>query len=1220
MTDMILAVRITADGAQLVGQMSAAQAEALKLKQSMSGAATGTNEMARASDGAARASRSAAAEARAQAAAQVEVERAARRAAAEQRKQEQAVLSSLSRQKQGYQQVGFQAQDFFTQIASGTSPMQAFAQQSGQFTQALQIIGGEATGSKGKMAAFAGFLAGPWGIALGVALPLVTLLASALFDTGSAADTAKTSSIDFTDALDARRTAVENFTSAIDQLSGATRGLINAQSLLLDNTREFAADAITNLDGQIARLDQRIASYAALRRSGVNEFFRGQPAEIALIPGLLRQRNNLVAQRDDARRSFARAQTAFETRQVVEGSDPIAGERAQIERERAALQQRRSYTIANQSSVPLAGQPALPFLSEAEFRQQLRTLDQRNDELERRQRQNNRTGRPRRDRSPEVEARRQAAELERVRDFGLRAADAVARINDRWSEQPSLVQQANEATRDLNNIIRDAQERLQTRGLGAEEVAALNQVIADARTGLTAVQDGLTRPFREMVEAADRQLQLQLLVVTGREREAEVLSRVLRLQDQGVQVTAAQRAEIERIVENEERINALLDRRDEIIGAYQQSLGDLRGSLEDLFSGGNIADFGRDLLENARRLRGRLLVEQLFGDGFRNLEQQVRRQTGLEGAVDALDTQTRGAADSMGNAGAAAQALANSLSSAASQTGAASGPFNSAVAQDTARFLDDMQQRIAAFDRAFGESMYVDDGSDIVVPGRRAASEKSLSKERQPTLTTMRPNEYFREIARVLASPIIDQLTRLDETLGTRLAGRLGGVIQGGIEGFLTAGPVGGVLGALRGIEGLPDNISAGLDKAFKGAQTGQQVDQLFGALGIKSSKTGATLGGAIGGAVGGPIGEIVGSILGGITGGLLKSAKKGSATITNVTSDPTVTGNSNQFKQQANALATSVQDTLQNIADQLGGQVGNFAVSIGVRDGKVRVDPTGRGITKVKKGALDFGEDSEGALRAAVIDAISDGGVDGLSAAIQKALRSSTDLDRALREALKVQAVEDIVGGLGSTLERQFRAFEAQAKDRLRIATQYGFDVTKIEARNAEDRAKLVDQILGDRIGSLQQLLQDFKFGDLFEGSAADRRTALIIERNKAKADAEAGVDGAAQRLADLSRQLVETSRDAFGTAGPEFASDRAEAISAAERVIQIENDRIREAQETAQATRVASEQTNTLLNEQNDMMARLLAQFEGASGFGSEIVRQALIASDQVGRQVEL
>lgn len=1182
MTEMLLAVRITADGTPLVRQLSLAKDETARLKQAMSGTAGGADELTRSTQGLGQAQRAAAADARAQAAAQAEAARSARAAAAEQRRQEQAVLSSLARQKQGYQQAGFQVQDFFTQIAAGTSPMQAFAQQSGQFAQSLQIIGGEATGSKGKMAAFAGFLAGPWGIALGVALPLVTLLTSALFANGEAAEEADKASEALSNRLSDMATFFDLATGAVNRQNDA----------LVANARLKRLDQIDDIRAEQANRNRRIRELTLDSVRSTPRFggtFGNDTGRVTFASPNRDLSDALAAAGRDQREVDAVLLRFSRSRSTNAG------------RAREILELRTSGAAAAQDLARLNLEEGS--LGSGNLANQLRT------------RGRTRTQRP--DRSAEVAARRQAAELERVRDFGLRAADAVARINDRWSEQPSLIQQANEATRDLNVIIRDAQERLQTRGLGAAEVAALNAVIADARTGLTAVQDGLTRPFRDMVEAADRQQQLQLLVVQGREREAEVLARVNDLQDKGVTVTAEQRAELERIVANEERINALLDKRDEIIGAYQQSLGDLRSSLEDLFSGGSLAEFGRNLVDNARRLRGRLLVEQLFGDGFRNLEQQVRRQTGLEGAVTALDLQTRGAATAMGSAGDAATALANSLSAAATQTSQATTPFDSSLARDTEQFLSDMQQQIDRWWRDNIDELTTreDVGDDIRVA---APPRPDAPESRQATLTTMRPQDYFREVARVLASPIIDQLTRLDETLGTRLAGKLGSVIEGGIEGYLSAGPVGGVLGALRGIEGLPDNLSKGLDKAFKGAQTGQQIDQLFGTLGIKSSNTGATLGGALGGAIGGPVGEIVGSILGGIVGGALKSAKRGSATITNVTDDASIRGNNRAFEQQAAGLASTVQDTLANIAEQFGGQVGSFAVSLGVRDGNVRVDPTGRGITKTRNGAIDFGEDSQAALRAAILDAISDGGIDGISAAIEEALSSSKDLDRAVREALKVQAVEDIIGGLGSTLERQFRQFEAQAKDRVRIATEYGFDVVKIEERNAEDRKKLVDQLLEDRVGSLRQLLKDFSFGDLFEGSAADRRAALETEINAARSDAEAGVDGAAGRLADLLRQRAETSREAFGTAGPEFASDRADAISSAQRIIDIENERIRLAQETATATRAASEQTNVLLNEQNDMMAQLLAQFERGGGVASEQIRTAIIAAD-VSRQVQ-
>lgn len=1163
MTEMVLAVRITAEGAQLVGQLTKAQTEALGLKRALDETASGSNNASRASDNLARSQRQQAAEARAAAA-------AARSAAAEQKRAAQEVASSLARQRQGYQQVGFQAQDFFTQIASGTSATQAFAQNSGQMAQALQILGAEAQGGKGKMASFASFLAGPWGIALGVALPLVTLLASKLFETAEGARDANDATAD----LARRQTELANFFNL------ATGAIIEQNQALIQNAALKAEQRVDELEAR--RAQRRQEARDIVRRSGefqVTGFEENVAPDGSIVRTAVRGRSSDLA--SVVRRA---------------GRDPAAMARAL----RALAQ---SGSLAAPDAARLSDLLALEVREEEELTQQRARVASFNAGVLDPSLRESRTSGPGRSgaggRGSDT-ARAQQRQADQLENFAERTADAIARINDQWSDQPTLIQRANEATRDLNAIIRDAQERLEQRGLGAEQVAALRKTIADATASLGIIQSGLTRPFREMLEDADRQLDIQRLLVAGREREAEVLSRIQRLQDQGVEVTAEMRSEIERVVDAEERINMLLDKREAIIGAYKDAIGDLRGDLEELFSGGSIGDFATNIRKNARRLQGRLLTEQLFGDGLRNLEQQVRRQSGLEGAVSALDGDVREAASAMATAGKAATKMANSINRAAN---AIANPATTAsLASD-----DALGATLAGYLAKVRRNGLIDaDNDDIVVNGSRRAPKTS---------------DIYRQMASVLIGPLTPLFKRLDETIDTRLGSRIASGLTQGIAGYMQAGPVAGVLGLAQGSNLFRGRAGELVGRGFAGAQTGAQVDQTLGMFGIRSSSTGAQLGGALGGAVGGPLGEIVGSLLGGIVGGALRSAKRASATITNTTGDASVRGNNAAFRQQSSALATSVQDTLANIAEQFGGTVGNFAVSIGVRDGNLRVDPTGQGRTRTRRGAIDFGEDSQGAIRAAILDAIADGGIEGVSAAVQRALRSSSSLERGLKEALKVQEVEEIIGGVGSTLQRQFRLFEAQARERLRIAEEYGFDVVKIEERNAEDRKKLIDQILGDRVGPLQQLLEDLRFGDLFEGSAADRRAALLGQVAQARADAEAGVEGAAGRLADLSRQLVETSRDAYGTAGPEFAGDRAQAISAAERVIELENERIRQAQATAEATRAATERTADLMDENNELLARIAASIDalppGDPLLGASVVR---FPFDTITRQVEL
>ena len=461
----------------------------------------------------------------------------------------------------------------------------------------------------------------------------------------------------------------------------------------------------------------------------------------------------------------------------------------------------------------------------------------------------------------------------------------------------------------------------------------------------------------------------------------------------------------------------------------------------------------------------------------------------------------------------------------------------------------------------------------------------------------LRPEAYSALLARTLAKPFVDGLNALGDQIGSKLPGKIGGALQSGLQGYLESGPVGAVLGfagsAAKSIFGAQSKIGALFDQASAGAAQGSQVAQIGASLGIRTSQNGGALGGALGAVSTIPGGQLIGSIIGSIIGGLFHKTKTGVATITGVDSDPRLSGNNNDFKSQAGSAAGGVQSALQKIADQLGGEVGNFAVSIGIADGKYYVDPKGKGNLDTRRGALGFGTDGTAAVTAAVFDAISDGGVTGLSAAVQRALHSSSDLDRSLREALKVQQVEDIVGGLGATIGRQFKTFEAQAKERVRIAGQYGFDVLKIEEKNAEDRKALADKILSDRVGSLQSLLKDLTTGNLFEGSASDRRQALIGQIATAQTDATAGKDGAAATLADLTRQLVETSKEAFGTAGPEYSKDRASAISSAEQVIALENARIKAAQDAALGTNARLDEANRLANEGNDLLARLVTQF---------------------------
>lgn len=447
--------------------------------------------------------------------------------------------------------------------------------------------------------------------------------------------------------------------------------------------------------------------------------------------------------------------------------------------------------------------------------------------------------------------------------------------------------------------------------------------------------------------------------------------------------------------------------------------------------------------------------------------------------------------------------------------------------------------------------------------------------------------------------------------------------------------PVGGVPAITGSAAGAAGAVALELVGKAAGKESGKSVgdviDRVLGGksgLGkiIQSAGFGVTaasltggnqIGGGIGGAAGGfaasklltgllgsaagPVGSIVGGILGGVIGNLFNKPKTGFAAITSVDGNAVTSGNK-EVTAQLSGSAKSIQSGIQKIADQLGGGVGAFNVSIGKREDYFRVDGNGSGRVTAKhpgSGLLYNGTDEAAAITAAIANAIADGAVTGLSNRVQRALQSKPDIDQALAEAVKVQNLELTMGGIAAQIEKAFKDFEAQAADRVRIANAYGFDVLAIEKRNGEDRLKLAQQLAKSQVGGLQKLIDEMTAGSLFEGTAMDRIKAINDQIAKAKADLDAGVEGAGDALANLYQQRLAASKDAYGTTSA-YAADRTATIDEARNAIAQANARIAAASggkvsdPALATTNQALATANGTLDEMADNSARLLAAIE--------------------------
>lgn len=407
-----------------------------------------------------------------------------------------------------------------------------------------------------------------------------------------------------------------------------------------------------------------------------------------------------------------------------------------------------------------------------------------------------------------------------------------------------------------------------------------------------------------------------------------------------------------------------------------------------------------------------------------------------------------------------------------------------------------------------------------------------------------------------------------------------------GLAGELGLDDIGGEFKDALNSLGIEGSLGSIAGRAGAGAAIGTGTDAVLDMLGLKSSGKGAQIGGALGSFIPIPGGEILGSVAGGLIGGLFGGGNRTARAAITGPNGYDVAGKDKDNYGAAGDLGGAVQDAVERIAQALGGELGTGGVtSIGTRGEEIRVNTGGTSL-KLKNGARGFDQDAEAAVAYAVLDRIADGAVTGLSARIEKALKSSPDLDKALEEALQVQQMEELLNDAFNPFAAAMQSFEDQAAERVRIAREYGFDLVEIEKLNQEERLKLQDQLLDQQVGQLRSFLDDLEFGNLASGSANEQRDRLRAEIDELRADLDPGDAEANNRLADLLRRFVSVSQEASGTAGG-FAADREYARAAATDVVSDAERQLRE-----------SEKQTKLLDEQADQLANSNAKLDDIKG----------------------
>lgn len=994
------------------------------------------------------------------------------------------VTQMTGAQRAGMQQLSFQLNDVATMYALGARPMQIFASQAGQVTQAIQMV----TGGTSRLAAFLG---GPWGLALTSATIVLTPFIARLFDTSTESDKAGKATQTLADKLDLAKVSYE---LAIEAAREYNAEVERSAQTSLQAARAAAINAETVLKTAEAKLLEAEATSRLIAATTPTSGNLGRNVGNSADDRAQTLRGQIAA----ARERLGNARFDVATEQAAILSDPAKAikERFAVAREEVrGLGLDVEKTTARLVELNRQEEAALKALKPA---------------------------RGKSDRSAAAEARRALREQNALARFADQAGERIARINSQFDAQPRLIDAAAQATRELDGIMAQLEKR---------KPANFAAMIADAEKAKETIREAVARPFQEVMRLSEQRLEVERLIAAGRIDEAVALQEILRLEQQIGFVSEQQREDIRDQIRFEQEKTRELRAQADLLAAQANVARIVADDLRDLLSGRS-TDFFGNFRQALLDLQGGRLFEQFFGPAFRSLEQELAGNTPQGRANQAYIREVEKTAAATERVGRSAVTLAEEfdrafgiISGATSRAANDNGPAIAAAGSPWAMV------RMAALSAA-------GIGAGITVNGMRQPPAELAQKSLK---------ELAREISREAVKPGVELLSRL---IGRELAGSVGRVAAGVIEGQARAGKVGGVLGGLEqltgNIKGL-EGVSKVLGKALDGAQTGTTVNAIGNALGLRGSEIGAQIGGAAGAFIPIPGGDIIGAIAGNFLGALISGIPKGSATINGVGVN-SVVGNRGSLREAASGLGGNVNDMVSEIARRLGGRVSAAAapVSIGIRDGDFRVDPTGRGTTRVKGGAIDFGGDQEAAVRFATQLLIERGVIAGIKASEQRLLQAGKTLEDGLRDILDFRNVFDrlkeIRDPVGFAVERLNREFE-RLIDLFERAGASAEEFADLRDLYDLERARAIEEANNRIVGSLRGLLGDLTIGN--SGlSLRSRQQNALTQFDALAARVAAGDTTAFDDFADISKQLLDIERQLFGSTQSYF--DRLAQITA--------------------------------------------------------------------------
>ena len=1055
--------------------------------------------------------------------------------------QNQGRLDAASRNNQlAMRNLGYQVSDVGASVASGGSLFVIFGQQIGQ-------VGGALSDMTGKAGALGRLLTNPWVAAFTTAAIVVGVFYDKMNDGNKAFEAAQLGADGLSQAQ-----------GVLGQMFDLASGKLEKQNtLLILNARLTAANLRAEALADKAKGDLVISG-----TSSPSWMTKGRAVVGSMIPDALGGRA-IAGNYYGARERGLEAQRYFRAvRDAKNDADKrVAGERAIAFSENADFSgmsvDRQRFQEGVTGMVAGEAKTAVAKLIDDSLDDEKLAAELRRDGPKRKPKDNSKA-------------------VAALGEFGRDAADRITDITSRFGLDPSRVQQAEKAIRDLDDIIDD---------LGRRKPPNFAETIKSAEQAKIVVRESLDRPFRDLVDRAREREQIDALIIQGHYAEADALQQVLALERQMGPLNEQQLAKVLEITKAEEaRARALEDQRRQV-GLYVQAIGDVQSATEQLLSGGSAKDFGKNLLGSFKSLQARIISEGIFGGLDREIEDRITGRTAVKEGNIFLAEQARTAGDEIRLLGEAVSQARGAVAGAGVTTNGSSSALHGGM---TELFKSEYFQAELRADEDEASGVKFDPNATIEVTAREQT--KAIEKNTKASLTAA-------ETFNMIGERITTRLRSFGIDIPDSIGRKFGDILQ--------AASLGETAGSMFGSKGRSIGRGVGAVSSLLGGSASAAFSSVAGPLAAASEIN--SMIGDIFGFEGGPLGVFT---------GLLKKAKYGTAAISmnqygelssNVTS-----GRGSKQKAAAGGAADNVIGGIENIAEALDAEIsGAPNVTIGTYKDAWRVSTAGRtGKLKGKySDVTDFGkEGAEEAVAFAVQKSIEGSVITGISQASVNILKSGQDLEKAISKAVLIESIPkdlqrmlDPIGFAEAEVNKRFEKIidalnegGASAEQMAEAQRLYNLELADARENTPAASQALKDFLSGMKAGSSSPLsLRD---------QEREARTVLdpyLGQINRGETVNQEKYLAAAQTFLDIERQLYGSTAKYFD-AFSEIQDATGRAISTIDNAAPIRTSADPFIEATAKsAASTAADTSNmvTLLAQTNALLAQLAAN-DAANG----------------------